>query len=123
MNIGWEILLVGTGGFFGAMSRFSISKLLNKNAISIPTGTIIANLLGALLLGVITGANANAIIGLLFGIGFLGAFTTFSTFKLEILNLQMNRLRKQFILYILMTYGFGLILAFIGYELGSFFFT
>ncbi|AIM17207.1 MULTISPECIES: fluoride efflux transporter CrcB [Neobacillus] len=116
-----HILLVGLGGFFGAMARYFISKKLNGIAPNrIPMGTLIVNLIGSFLLGIITGAHANAMIVLLLGTGFMGAFTTFSTFKLELIKLYLNKDNKNFLLYIIITYSAGMILAYLGYVIGSF---
>src|SRR3954465_13860662 len=106
--------MVGIGGFFGAIARFSISKLLNNKSV-IPIGTLTVNLLGAFLLGIITGTKADTMIVLLVGTGFMGAFTTFSTLKLEMTNLYKNNHKKRFLLYTITTYGFGILLAYLGY--------
>ena len=108
----WSILLVGIGGFFGAMSRFAISQSLNDR---FPTGTLTVNLLGAGLLGFITGTTSNEQLLLLAGTGFLGAFTTFSTMKLEA-DAMPKTTRT---LYIAITYVGGIVLAFLGYTLGT----
>lgn len=117
-----HILMVGIGGFFGAIARFSLSKLLNnKIDTPFPIGTLTVNLLGSFLLGVIMGADPNEIAVLLLGTGFMGAFTTFSTFKLEILQLHIEKYSRIFMLYIAITYGFGMILAYAGFLFGGFF--
>lgn len=115
-----HIIMVGIGGFFGAIARYSISKHLNnKSTFLIPIGTLTVNLLGAFLLGIITGTKADTMIVLLFGTGFIGAFTTFSTLKLEMIQLFKNNHKKKFLLYTIMTYGFGIILAYLGYLIGN----
>src|SRR5437773_2386329 len=103
-----HILMVGIGGFFGAIARYSISKYLSNKSILIPIGTLTVNLLGAFLLGIITGTRADTMIVLLVGTGFMGAFTTFSTLKLEMTNLYINNHKKRFLLYTITTYGFGI---------------
>jgi fluoride exporter len=119
-----HIFMVGIGGFFGAIARYSISKQLNnKSTFEVPVGTLTVNLLGAFLLGLITGSKADTMILLLFGTGFIGAFTTFSTLKLEMTQLYMNKHKKTFILYTLITYGFGIILAYLGYLVGGYLFS
>ncbi|WP_113919443.1 fluoride efflux transporter CrcB [Alkalibaculum bacchi] len=115
-----HIFLVGIGGFLGAIARYSVTKHLNsKSPLIIPIGTLTVNLLGAFLLGIITGASVNRVIVLLFGTGFMGAFTTFSTLKLEMIQLYRNKQKKEFTLYTIITYGFGIILAYFGYLIGS----
>ncbi|MGG1677016.1 fluoride efflux transporter CrcB [Neobacillus sp. NRS-1170] len=114
-----HLIIVGIGGFFGAVARYSISKRLNHKS-GLPMGTLTVNLSGAFLLGVITGAKADIIIVLLFGTGFMGAYTTFSTLKLEMINLFLKKNNKDFILYTIITYGAGISLAYFGYLVGSF---
>ncbi|GLB59583.1 fluoride efflux transporter CrcB [Cytobacillus sp. NCCP-133] len=117
-----NILLVGIGGFLGAVARFSLSKLLNnKTDTSFPIGTLTVNLLGSFLLGVIIGTDPNEMAVLLMGTGFMGAFTTFSTLKLEMMHLHLNEHRKVFMLYIAITYGAGITLAYAGFMLGRMF--
>ncbi|SHN85001.1 fluoride efflux transporter CrcB [Desulfitobacterium chlororespirans] len=114
-----HILLVGMGGFFGAIFRYFFSKKLNGEKL--PIGTLTVNLSGAFLLGAIIGANLSTATTLLLGTGFLGAFTTFSTLKLEMAQLQLKKEHRVFILYTTITYGGGIALAYLGYWLGSFF--
>ncbi|MFD0049738.1 fluoride efflux transporter CrcB [Actinomycetes bacterium NPDC127524] len=116
----FHLAIVGLGGFFGAISRYSLSKFINgKHSSSIPYGTMAVNLSGAFLLGFITGSQANLTVTLLLGTGFMGAFTTFSTLKLEIIQLHMKKYKKVLILYIVITYGAGIFLAYLGYHIGS----
>ena len=86
MNIA-DCLLVGLGGFVGAVCRFSIAELVRlKWVVSFPLATLIANIAGCFMIGVLIGsgkANSNHALRLSFGVGFLGALTTFSTFGAE----------------------------------------
>lgn len=114
-----HIILVGIGGFCGAIARYSLSKKLNnRSASQLPLGTLAVNLLGSFLLGIIMGAKAGTMIMLLLGAGFMGAFTTFSTMKLEMVQMYMNREKKKLNLYLYITYGFGVIFAYLGYLMG-----
>ena len=78
-----NLLIVGTGGFFGAISRFLLS-----NAIATPFDTLTVNVLGSFALGMLM--YDTELLGYIslrvrmgFGIGFLGSFTTFSTFAVQ----------------------------------------
>lgn len=85
-----DCLLVGAGGFAGAICRFVIAHVSRLTwATSFPLGTLIANLAGCFLIGVLIGsgkADANHHLRLSFGVGFLGALTTFSTFGAETIH-------------------------------------
>lgn len=118
----FHITLVAIGGFFGAVSRFSVSNWLKKKYSStFPIATLFVNLVGSFLLGLIIGANLESSWRLLLGTGFMGAFTTFSTFKLENIQMLKNRNWNVLLLYLGISYTIGLILAFIGLKLGSVF--
>ncbi|MDR4948023.1 fluoride efflux transporter CrcB [Neobacillus cucumis] len=114
-NIAW----VAIGGFFGAMSRFGLSNLIKgKYPTTFPFATLLINLLGSFLLGIIVGANLGNSLRLLLGTGFMGAFTTFSTFKLETIQLHEKGKWNVLILYLITSYLFGILLAFIGIRFG-----
>ncbi len=83
-------LAVGFGGFFGALARYGLSLLIHRQlpAATFPYGTLVVNLLGCLLIGLIAGfTESRQLFGYPFRafvvIGLLGGFTTFSTFAHE----------------------------------------
>ena len=90
-----KILLVGSGGFIGALMRYWVggwAQTLSRST-SFPYGTITVNVLGCLLIGFLSqlaesyGLFTSDIRALIF-IGFIGSFTTFSTFSSETYNLM-----------------------------------
>jgi fluoride exporter len=89
------LLLIGTGGFLGSISRFLASRLvLNSFQSSFPYGTFLVNIVGCFLIGLIyslseRGAILNPGWKMFLAVGFCGGFTTFSTFANE--NLLMLR--------------------------------
>lgn len=112
--------LVAIGGFFGAIARLGISNWFKKRYSSaFPLGTLFVNLLGAFLLGFIIGKGVNSSWQLLFGTGFMGAFTTFSTFKLESIQLYSNKNWRMIAIYLGITYTFGILFAFLGMKAGG----
>ena len=83
-------LLVGFGGFLGANARFLIGRLVDDAVDTrFPLGTFIINVSGSFLLGVLGSVIAAKATEnpdawrLALGVGFLGAFTTFSAFEFE----------------------------------------
>ncbi|TCP31524.1 CrcB protein [Scopulibacillus darangshiensis] len=114
-----HFLLVGLGGLFGAIARQRISTLLNKRTISgFPYGTLTVNLLGSLLLGFIVGSGLASTWELIVGTGFMGAFTTFSTFKIENIQMGAHQKWKMLVAYLIISYGGGIALAFLGMIVG-----
>lgn len=90
-----KIMAVGLGGFIGAISRFWISGLAQKLSGRFPLGTLSVNLLGSFILGLfatlfIEKMVINQELRLFLLVGLLGAFTTYSTFSLETLNLMRS---------------------------------
>ena len=89
-----RLSLIGAGGFAGAVLRFLLSSWVQTRSGSIvfPFGTLSVNLVGCLLIGFLSALAENRSMfsaemrGFLI-IGGLGAFTTFSTFGNETLNL------------------------------------
>lgn len=83
----FDCFLIGAGGFVGAICRFGIAAASRHFwETSFPIGTLIANVIGCFLIGLLIGSGqdeANRNLKLLFGVGFLGALTTFSTFGAE----------------------------------------
>ena len=83
-------LLVGLGGALGAMARFGMGRLVGIWPSGWPMATFAVNLLGGLLMGLLSaflwrlGGEAAR---LLLGVGVLGGFTTFSAFSLELMLL------------------------------------
>jgi len=87
----WKALLaVGAGGALGAISRYLVYVLVTKFLWPyFPFGTLIVNVLGSLAMGILVEGMALAwnvtLEQRLFAVvGFLGAFTTFSTFSLDV---------------------------------------
>ena len=82
------MITVILGGFFGAICRFLISKVLCSINKGFPFPTLIINSIGSFLLGIVLASEMSQTMYQLIGIGFLGAFTTFSTFSYETLQLM-----------------------------------
>ncbi len=89
----WMALIVGIGGFIGAVLRFSIHTAVPADKF--PWGTLAVNIIGSFILGYMffayafDGSLSNEWRAFL-GIGVLGAFTTMSTFSFETMELFQN---------------------------------
>ena len=114
-------IAVGAGGAIGAILRYSLSEWLNSETH--PYGTLMVNLLGSLLLGMMMALLAEQIISkeiaLLFGAGVLGAFTTMSTFSFETVKMWETS-SSLAIGYVAITMIICPILALVGWKAGEF---
>jgi fluoride exporter len=89
-----QFLIVGAGGAFGAMARQAVNILAVRFiGTGFPWGTLIVNVIGSFIMGVIAGwlakrgAASDHAMRLFLLTGILGGFTTFSAFSLEAVNL------------------------------------
>lgn len=114
---------VAVGGVLGACSRFFITNRINAHwTRNFALATFLINVTGAFLLGYIyAAARPNNLVDYWLrsgiGIGFLGAYTTFSTWMFESITLRDRRALGTAIVYIFASLGVGLIGAFVGSQL------
>mgnify|MGYP000417500294 CR=1 FL=1 len=123
----WSYVFVALGGALGAMARFALNVFLQRD-VAFPWGTLLANLLGCLVLGMLAQLIAHSswfneagIIPdqyrLLFAIGFCGSFTTLSALVMEMHTmLQRNELLGAFS-YLMATMVGGFAFFYAGFML------
>ncbi|USZ69377.1 CrcB family protein [Halorussus salilacus] len=86
-----NLLLVGAGGVLGALARYAVGAWLPGRT----RDTLAVNVLGSFALGALTAVAAEgAALSTVFGIGFCGAFTTFSSFAVETVTLYDDGERR-----------------------------
>lgn len=111
-----NVFLIAAGGAMGSLSRYAVGqKIAQKYRTGFPAGTFLVNLTGAILLGMIHSAGWGGNLYALFGDGFLGAFTTFSTFMYEGFNLFQDNKKKNAVVYI----SASVLLGIAGFVLGA----
>ena len=114
------LLLVGTGGFLGSISRFLLSKFMQSSFPSaFPYGTFTVNIAGCLFIGLIFGISERSSVltsgwKFFLAVGFCGGFTTFSTFANENLALLRDGEFYYFFLYTGLSIVIGLAATFLG---------
>lgn len=114
----FHMVLVGVGGFFGSIARFSLSELFKRQfTVKLPVATLGVNVIGSFLLGLFIGVQLDELWLALLGTGFLGAFTTFSTFTLENIQLLLQRERIIALTYIIFSLSGAILFAYIGYSI------
>lgn len=115
-----HVLLVALGGALGSVARYgaglSAARLFG---LAFPWGTLFVNVLGALLIGVLTARvdPSQEDMRLLIGVGILGGFTTFSTFSLEAVRLAQHNPGSA-ALYVASSLVLGLGACWLGLVLG-----
>ncbi|MEI6170218.1 MAG: fluoride efflux transporter CrcB [Pseudomonadota bacterium] len=114
-------LLIALFGAFGTVARFSVIQITPKVFQTVfPIGTIIVNLLGCFLIGLVSGILDTKFISIdenfknYITIGFLGGFTTFSSFSQDFFNLINNSSYLLAFGYIFVSVFFGLLMFYIG---------
>jgi len=119
-----QALLVFVGGGFGSVARYLLGKWLNNLESAIPYGTMLSNVLGSLLIGLILGyisktTNLSGTYTLLLATGFCGGFTTFSTFAYENHVFLKNGDYISFLPYTLGSLILGFLAVFLGLYLSK----
>ncbi len=119
-----EIIFLALAGVLGTLSRYGLSGLVQRIAgAGFPYGTLTVNILGSLLIGLImqvglsTGIIPRAL-RVAVTIGFLGAFTTFSTFSYETIRFMEDGAWLMASLNIVVNLGSCLLATFLGMTLG-----
>ncbi|MGB9941143.1 fluoride efflux transporter CrcB [Methanosarcina sp.] len=94
-----KLFLIGAGGFIGACLRYTVSSRVPRIK-NIPAGTLTVNLLGTIVLALLTFSSEPESMVYLVNIGILGSFTTFSTFAYETFKLLEDGQNLSFFLNI-----------------------
>jgi CrcB protein len=111
------LVTVATGAV-GAYCRYLVSGAIQSRSHSdFPLGTLSANLGGAFLIGLVTGASDLQSTSTLAAVGFLGGFTTYSTWMIETIRLGMPYLRVRAVINLMVTLILGIGLTVAGYSL------
>jgi len=127
MTADMEYLLIGLGGFLGANARYMVANWVGRSlGLNFPYGTFIINVSGSFCLGLLMGLLYHRPLDFLqyrlfFAVGFLGAYTTFSTFSYETLQLAQDGQLAFVLVYILGSLLFSLAAVFFGFVFGELF--
>ncbi|MBI4378001.1 MAG: fluoride efflux transporter CrcB [Nitrospinae bacterium] len=119
-----KIMLLVAGGATGTVTRYAVSGLTHRYFDgTFPIGTLVVNLIGSFLIGLIWGlwetSNISSNTRTFIFIGILGGFTTFSSYTMETVNLFRDGEIKLGLTNILANNIIGLLLVFIGFILGK----
>ena len=119
-----SLLLVIAGAAVGAPLRYLSDRAIQARHDSVfPWGTLTVNVVGSLILGILTGAvtagGASPQVQLAVGTGFCGALTTYSTFSYETLRLLEDDARLFAAANVVASIVAGLVSAFLGVAIGQ----
>ncbi|WP_300559567.1 CrcB family protein [Companilactobacillus sp.] len=109
-----NIVLVALGATIGATARNELTRLSRKIPIDFPWMTLIINVVGSFVLGMLTAKIVNKALLVFLGTGICGGFTTFGTFNYELSQLWFQKRYIVCFLYFCSSYLFGLL----GFLLG-----
>ena len=103
-----QLIAIAIGGALGALGRYWMSGLLNNAEYRIPYGTLTCNALGSFLMGVcfvliLEKSKLSPEMRPLLMVGFMGAFTTFSTFSMETIAMLQEGHVMSAAIYILLS--------------------
>lgn len=118
-----SVLLVASGGALGALARYVVTVFTTAQGVA-PWGTFIVNILGCFLIGILIAQASGSEWYQAYGrslivVGFLGAFTTFSAFSLDTLELAEQGKTSMAIIYAAITVSSCLAATYTGLKLAS----
>ena len=117
-----QFAIVAIGGALGAVCRFGLASWIGRQwPVAFPWGTLIVNLIGCLVIGrfMSSSLQANETWRLVFGIGFLGSFTTFSSFGAETFYLLRSGRTGGAAAYVAASVLVGLFAVWLGFRWGQ----
>ena len=118
-----SILLIGLGGFTGAISRYFVGIFIDYIGLNSNISTLLVNITGSFFMGLLFYFFSNSssdFYKMFFIIGFLGSFTTFSAFSLDAMNLFLASEYFNFFIYITLSVILSIIFIFFGFILAKF---
>ncbi len=118
-----ELLYIGAGGFLGTLTRYAIQLAIPTVHGEFPWAVLLINAMGSLFLGwfftIAVPGKITPQLRLAIGTGFTGAFTTFSTFTLDMVRLSEGGEWLQAAMYMIVSLLAGLLLCALGIRLGQ----
>ncbi len=114
-----ECIIVGTGGFIGAVCRYLIGMIPLKEGCAFPIKTLMINIIGSFIIGMVVSLAMKTDfvdpgIVLFLKVGICGGFTTFSSFALETADLVKDGKIHLAIVYIILSVTLGVLAVFAG---------
>jgi len=124
MPLVWPVVWVALGGACGAVLRYFVVRLSTSSALNFPVGTLVVNVSGSFLIGLFAAGffldpKMSPGPKLFFQTGLLGAFTTFSAFSLDTMQLWQSGHMKSAVFNIFLNVSLCLLAVILGMALGT----
>jgi fluoride exporter len=114
----WTGVLLAGGA--GAVARFYVDAIVSSAAgRDFPFGTLVVNVSGAVILGLLTGLALSSNLALVAGTGVIGSYTTFSTWMLETQRLEEERQHRKVLANVVVSLVLGVAAAALGRLIGA----
>ncbi len=119
------LVAVAAGGALGSVARFlTVTGMSRWFGTGFPFGTQLVNVIGSFAIGLVIAVmlrrfSADEPVRYFLATGFLGGFTTFSAFSIEVLTLLQLGETQRALLYVLASVGLAILAVFAGYALGE----
>ena len=110
---------VALGGVVGSLGRYAVAVAAPQPADGLPVATLLVNVVGSLVLGLLVGGGTTGWPLALVGIGFCGALTTFSTLALELWDAMADGRPHHAVANVALSLGLGLGAAWLGWALAA----
>ena len=110
-------LLVAVGAAVGAPVRYAVTQALRDRGATSHAGTLVVNVVGSFVLGVLVGADVTGNALALLGVGFCGALTTMSTLALEVWDATVEDRPRHGVASLALHLVLGLGAAWLGWAL------
>ncbi len=122
---GSQALVIMLGGSLGALARYVLSSVVTeKLGSSFPYGTLSVNVIGSFVMGflaivLVERMGLDPLLRLGIFVGFLGAFTTFSTFSMETMNLFEQGLHMRALFNMIISVMLSVLAVWLGFIIGK----
>lgn len=112
-------LLVAVGAAIGASIRYAVTQSLRDRGATSHAGTLLVNVVGSVILGLLVGGGVEGTALVMFGTGFCGALTTMSTLALEVWDAIIERRTPHAVATFVLHLVLGLGATWLGWVLAS----
>ncbi|MFN3267219.1 MAG: fluoride efflux transporter CrcB [Deinococcales bacterium] len=113
-----SLFYIALFGALGSLARYGVGVWARSLGVAFPYGTLIVNVAGCFILGFVSTlaleGRVSETVRLALAAGFCGAFTTFSTFELEVMNAVLEGRTWVAVLYVLLSLSLGFLAVFLG---------